>query len=355
METAFKVAVDLKNDAGGIESLGGAEVEVVTADNQGKQELGSEAEQQLIDEGAVAISGCMSSPVTFAATAIAEQEQVPHVIDVAVASKILQERDMNYVYRVQPPASAMARDFVPGVKRVADQFDSPFESASIIYVNNDFGVDIKNQLDEYLPEGGIEVVERQAVELGQANMDTEATRLKDADADAVIVVNYSTAGTQTFAALDQVDYRPDLITGCASGTMTSPNELEQIGPYINGGLGTNYALNPNAELTQEIKRRFKDRAGKAISASHAMSFASAKVIVEGIEQAGSTDPEDINEAIKNIRIDDHPMAMGTIAFQENGENENNLAPLHQVQELENHLVYPEQFASKNPNHPNPSA
>ena len=41
-------------------------------------------------------------------------------------------------------------------------------------------------------------------------------------------------------------------------------------------------------------------------------------------------------------------AMPPISFQENGENENALAPLFQVQDLEDRVVAPEEYAEATP-------
>jgi branched-chain amino acid transport system substrate-binding protein len=110
MDQAVKLAAMIKNEAGGIESLDGAELSVVSGDNEGARELGGEVAQELIDEGASVLTGCYSSPVTSAATRTAESAGVPFVISVSVANSILQETQLNYAYRPQPPANQMAVD-----------------------------------------------------------------------------------------------------------------------------------------------------------------------------------------------------------------------------------------------------
>jgi len=75
-----------------------------------------------------------------------------------------------------------------------------------------------------------------------------------------------------------------------------------------------------------------------------MTYAATEVIIAAIEEAGSADPEDINNALGEITVEDHIAAMPPITFADNGENENALAPLFQIQDLEDRVVAPEEFA-----------
>lgn len=60
--------------------------------------------------------------------------------------------------------------------------------------------------------------------------------------------------------------------------------------------------------------------------------------------SGSADPDEINDALGQITVEDHIAAMPPITFADNGENENALAPLFQVQDLQDRVVAPEEFA-----------
>jgi len=75
-----------------------------------------------------------------------------------------------------------------------------------------------------------------------------------------------------------------------------------------------------------------------------MTYSVVSVVRAALEEAGSADPDDINEALKTVSVDDHPAAAGPIEFQENGENANALSPMYQVQDLEPVVVWPEEYA-----------
>jgi branched-chain amino acid transport system substrate-binding protein len=349
MSNTGKLAAMHVNDAGGIEALDGAQLRFVNADNEGTQELGGEVEQQLIDEGAHVLTGCFSSPVTLAATQVAERAGIPHVIDVSVANDILQGRGLNYVYRIQTPASGMAGNYVEFMPTLARENGQTMDSASLVYLDNSFGQSIRQTLVEELPSQNVELVMESAYSFGQESLDTEATQVKEADADAFIFVGYGAGGIRMMQSLQNVEYRPPLMTGTSTPTFTDSDVIDQIGRFANGGFGNNYSWDYNKELTDRVFADYRTEYDRPLGVTHAvMTYSTVAVIRAALEEAGSVEPDDINEALKNVSVEDHPAAMGPIEFQENGENANALSPMFQVQELDPVLVWPEQYAQGEP-------
>jgi branched-chain amino acid transport system substrate-binding protein len=336
-------------EEGGIPSLGGAELVVETGDNEGSQELGGEVERQLIDAGAVAITGCYSSPVSLSAVQIAEREQVPHVIDVSVANRILQQRQMDYAFRVSPNARKFAQDYAQFTPTFARENDQTYDTAGLVYLDNAFGQSIAETLQNELPNNGVEVLFADAYSFGQSNLNTEATRAKDNDPDALVFTGYGNGGIKMVNALQDVNYRPSLLTGCSTPTFTSEQVISEIGTYANGGLGNNYDFDPTLDWTDKIFADYREEFGDPLQVIHtSMSYTTTVVIAKAIDAAGSTDPPDIQSALTEIQVNQHPAAMGTINFRDDGENENGLAPILQVQDLTPNLVYPEEYAQSGP-------
>ena len=348
MHNAVQLAAQRKNEEGGIESLGGAEVTVIRGDNQGAQELGGQVSEELISEGAHVLTGCFSSPVTTAATQVAERQSVPFVISVAADDAILQGRGFNYVYRPQPPARRLARDYADLVPEVIRQNGGTIETAGLFYVNNSYGQAIKNALNEFLPEEDIEVTVETALEFGSSSANTQASRLRQEEPDTVIATTYAPGGVVLCQAMQDINYRPPYFTACASATFTDEDAIADVGDFANGVLDNNYALNPTIDKTGQVREEFNSNYEQQFSASVGMSFVAGEVIIEAIEQAGSVDHDDINNALKELTYEDHIAAMGPITFQENGENENALGAVNQVQDGAVRVVYPEEFAEASP-------
>ncbi|PMX95821.1 branched-chain amino acid ABC transporter substrate-binding protein, partial [Pseudomonas sp. MPR-R5A] len=67
--------------------------------------------QRLDREKVVGVIGAYSSGVTLPATQEAERAGIPFVVDIATVEEVT-ERGFKYTFRVQPPASMMAENFL---------------------------------------------------------------------------------------------------------------------------------------------------------------------------------------------------------------------------------------------------
>ncbi|MEF8786061.1 MAG: ABC transporter substrate-binding protein [Haloarculaceae archaeon] len=347
MDQAVKLAAMMKNEDGGIESLDGAEVSVVSGDNEGAQELGGEVAQELIDEGADVLTGCYSSPVTSAATRTAESERIPFVISVSVANSILQDTDLNYAYRPQPSARQMGVDSANLLPQVVRDGGQEIETAGLFYIDISFGQSIRDTLQEELPNNGVEVVAEESIGFGET-ADTQVTSFRNADPDAIIATTYRAGTIELLSAMDNQNYRPPILAGCSNAAMNDVSALEEMGQTAEGGFATNFALDPTSSRAGDVRSRFEEEYDSGFDANVAMTYASTEVILAAIEEAGSADPEDINDTLKEITVEDHVAAMPPITFRDDGENENALAPLFQVQDLQDRVVAPEEFAETEP-------
>lgn len=343
MDNAVKLAATIKNENGGIESLDGAELEVISEDNQGEQELGGEVTDTLIDDGADVVTGCFSSPVTNAATRAAESAGVPFVISVSVDDAILQENDRQYIYRPQPPATQMAVDHAELMPQVIRDAGRDVETAGLFYINIDFGQSVRDALQTELPNQGVEVVEEVSIDFGET-ADTAVTQLAEADPDVVIATTYEAETVELVRAMDNQNYAPPFIAGCANEALNDVGALEEMGDTVEGALPTNFALNPTKDRALEVQDRYESEFDESFDANVAMTYAATEVIIAGIEEAGSSDPDDINDALSGIEVTDHIAAMPPITFDDNGENANALAPQFQVQDLDDRVVFPEEYA-----------
>lgn len=343
MDNAVQLAATIKNENGGIESLDGAELEVISEDNQGEQELGGEVTDSLIDDGADVVTGCFSSPVTNAATRAAERAGVPFVVSVSVDDAILQENDLQYAYRPQPPATQMAIDHAQLMPQAIRDAGQEVETAGLYYIDIDFGQSVRDALRDELPNQDIEIVEEVSIDFGET-ADTAVTQLANADPDVVIATTYEAETVELVSAMDNQNYAPPFIAGCANEALNDVGALEEMGDTVEGAFPTNFALNPTLDRAQEVKDRYESEFDETFSANVAMTYAATEVIIAGIEAAGSSDPEEINTALSEIEVSDHIAAMPTITFDDNGENKNALAPLFQVQDLDDRVVAPEEYA-----------
>jgi branched-chain amino acid transport system substrate-binding protein len=349
MQNAMKLAAQHKNDDGGIQSLGGAEVEIVTGDNEGTQELGGGVEQQLIDEGTVANQGCYSSPVTRAATQVATREQVPHVVDIAAADNVLTD-NMQYAYRVSAPAQGTAQNYADMVPKVIRDAGESASTLGLFYVNNAFGQAIADHLKNMMPERNIEIVADTAYSFGASSVDTQVTNLKQADPDIVCATTYAQGGILLADAMQNQDYRPKFFTQCLSATYSDDEAVGNIGSFANGVFGNNTSLDLTKDRTAQVQSQFEEFDGREMDALVAMAYTTTDLIMEAVEKAGSDDPKDVDKALKEIHYENQIVAMPGVNFEpDTGENQFALTPVQQVRDGEIHVIHPPEFATKEAN------
>ena len=123
LKNGCELAVEEINAAGGIKSLDGAKIKLLTADSEGKPDLSIPAVEKLDREGVVAVTGCLQSSVTIVATQVAEKQRVPFVVSVAVADNVT-ERGFKYTFRIQPNAAQMGAQTVQYISEIAKQAGS---------------------------------------------------------------------------------------------------------------------------------------------------------------------------------------------------------------------------------------
>ena len=114
LKQAIELAVDLVNKehpelkgiplaaGAGLPHLGGAKIQVIFADSQGKPDVGQAEAQRLIDqEHVVALVGAYQSAVTKTSSRITEQREIPYVNGES-SSPDLTERGYKWFFRTTP-------------------------------------------------------------------------------------------------------------------------------------------------------------------------------------------------------------------------------------------------------------
>ena len=125
---AHQLAIDEINAAGGIKSMGGAKLELVVGDTQGKSEAGnSEMERLITKEGCVAVFGSALSNTTLPSSEVAEKYQVPYVVPNALDVTI-SGPNLKYVFQTVSTLQQWAID------DVAWAVDHGVKTAVIVWV-----------------------------------------------------------------------------------------------------------------------------------------------------------------------------------------------------------------------------
>lgn len=345
MDNAIQMAVDRINEEGGISSLGGAQLEVLSADSQGEPDIGQTEAQRMIDEGAVALIGAFQSAVTINIANLAERSQVPLVIDVAVADEIIQESSQ-FTFRIQPNSTSMGTN---GAQYLADFIEQSGEDLSTIaylYQEDAFGTSVFNAFRDEAQNLGMEVVAEvpyNAFEV--SSLTTEMAQIEASGADVLVNTGYYNDGV--LVARDALAVQPGVqaIMGVAQAAFDEPQFPEDVPDASDLVLGSNYHWDATSERVVQLREDFAEEFGEDMRTSAVFSYQAVELIADALERAGSADPVAVRDALSETSYEDPLLAFaGPIEFDDTGENVNAIPIVMQVHDGEPRQVWPEQFA-----------
>ena len=336
-----QLAIDEINAAGGIASMGGAKLELVTGDSQASADTGASETERLISEGCSVITGTFQSGVTLTCMQKAEQSEVPFLVTVS-NNVAMFENGFEWCFRIQPNADVFAEDFIQYMKEIKTD---DINTAVLIHEDSLTGTDSGDIIAANIEETGIELLDRITYSASTATLSTEVTKIAEEAPDLLITIGYFADTSLLVKELNERGVDIKMVCGVANGGISDSKFIEDFGDSVENYLDLNYRFNPNNEKTQALLDSYKETYGDDMSVHAVWGYESIYVIADALERAGSSEPEAIRDALRETNIEDHVLAQsGPITFDEKGENVNAAGVLVQIQNGKHVVVYPEEFA-----------
>jgi branched-chain amino acid transport system substrate-binding protein len=360
LKQAIELAVDVINQAhpelkdvplaatAGLPHLGGAKIEVVFADSQGKPEVGQAEAQRLIDqEHVVALIGAYQSAVTKTASRIAETREVPF-LNPESSSPDLTERDFKWFFRTTPNDET----FIGNMMQFLDTLKSvPTKKVAVVYENTDFGVNTGKAVEKFAKQSGREVVASIAYSAGTASVNSETQKLAAAKPDVAIFASYTSDAILFVRTMRETNYAPPVFFANDAGFIDS-RFVSEVGPQVQGVLTRDVWANDLYTIKPVIKQlndMFKARSGgKELNGSSARSLQGLLTLAEAIDRAGSTKPDAIRQALAatDLSAEQIVMPWAGVKFDAKGQNERGQGLILQFVGSQYQTVWPERYKQK---------
>jgi len=340
------LAIDEINAAGGIKSIGGAKIEVVWGDTQGKPDTGiSEVERLVQQEKVLAIIGAYQSGVTTPATQAAERLKTSFLVSMAVSDKIT-ERGFKYTFRICPKASWYAKDQVSFLKDLKDLAGLTVKRVALLHEDTDFGESTAAGQKQYLKEAGMEMVLEVKYPSSAADLTTEVSKIKASNPDAVLTTTYLNDSILIAQAREALGMGKIPFVDAAGGTV-DPEFIKRLGPTAEGWL-TEIEYTKYAAGAKDLNDRFFKRFNVDITGNGAYAYQAVIIMAEALESAGKADRDALRDALAKTVVTKGPklvMPTDKIYFDDQGQNPN--APVYVVQVVKGELipVWPKAFAA----------
>jgi branched-chain amino acid transport system substrate-binding protein len=331
---------------GGLSNLGGAKIQIVSADHQGNPAEGQSQTLRLItQEKVAAMVGAYQSNVSFTATAIAERYGIPFIVGDSVAANIT-GRGFKWVFRTTPVASDFAANymlFLADMKKAGRKVDS----IAIVNENTDYGTSVAGTLLEQAKAKGFNVVAQIPYSANATDVTAQVLQLKDKKPDAVIFVSYTADAILYMKTFKNLDYMPEMVIGDDSG-FSDPTFVPSVGSIAQGVMNRSaWDIGAAGSVTYKINEMFKAKTGHEMDDTSARSMQAMLTLADAINRAGSAEPAKIQKALQETDLKPEQLMMGFrgVKFDQTGQNVLAATYLIQLQGKDYVSVWPDKSAT----------
>jgi branched-chain amino acid transport system substrate-binding protein len=331
---------------GGLSNLGGAKIQMVSADHQGNPAEGQSQTLRLVtQEKVAAMLGAYQSNVSFTATAVSERYGVPFVVGDSVALNIM-SRGFKWVFRTTPIATDFAANymlFLADMKAAGHKV----ETLAVVNENTDYGTSVAGTVIEQAKAKGFNVVAQIPYNANATDVTAQVLQLKDKKPDAVIFISYTADAILYMKTLKNLDYLPTMIIADDAG-FSDPTFVPSVGNLAQGLMNrSTWAVGAPGSVTHRINELFKAKTGRELDDTSARSMQAMLVLADAINRAGSAEPAKIQKALQETDLKPEQLMMGFrgVKFDQTGQNVLAATYLIQLQGKDYVSVWPEKSAT----------
>jgi branched-chain amino acid transport system substrate-binding protein len=344
-----KLATKEINAAGGIKSMGGAQIALIEADSQGKPDVGiSEVERLAQQDNVSAILGTYQSSVAIPATQAAQRLQVPILISMAIADEVTQ-KGYQYVFRICPTADYYAKtmiEFCGAMSTLAPAYP-PIKKVALLHEDTDFGQSTATGLKKYAKQAGIEITTEVAYPGSAADLTTQVAKVLASNPDIVLTTTYLNDAILIAQAKEKLGAKM-LFFDSAGGTV-DPEFVKRLGAAAEKELTEIEYTKFAGDAAMGFNDRYKAEYGTEPSSNGAYGYQAMYVLAKALEDGKSADRAQLQKALAAVSLDTAKgdtivIPSSTISFGPDGQFS---APLFVVQVQNGALapVYPVDFAN----------
>lgn len=291
---AFELYVEQVNAAGGV--LDGRPLELVVLDNKTDTTEGVSLQTRLNDDPeVVATLGPNASGVVNAAKPVIESSAKPTVLPATTGDGLTLAANGEAVANLFRTAY---EDSYQGTAGAVYVYDTLGAKNTLLIVDNalDYSQGLADAFVTKYEELGGTVVATEAYSSGDTDFTALATKLLGYEYDAIYMPGYYTETGLLVKAFRELGLTQPVVgaDGYASATFV---ELAGAENTYDVHYTTHYDASLESEASVAFGEAYTEKFGKAPDTFAALGYDAISFLVDGIERAGSTDPEAISQAL----------------------------------------------------------
>src|SRR5947209_10997267 len=188
-----QIAIDLVNERGGV--AGKYKVEPINADSQSKADAAiNEVERLISQEKVDIVLGVYSSAHAVPLAAKVEEQKKILWITTAVATSVVKDRNLRYVFRAQIHSDQYGQasaGFIADNAKAKLGTEPKNVKVAIAHEDGPYGVGVGEAGDRFARERGLEVVMKEGYSAAAPDLSSMVTKLKRARADVILHTRYN--------------------------------------------------------------------------------------------------------------------------------------------------------------------
>ncbi len=336
------MAIDEINAAGGIKSLGGANIDAMLGDAQSTPEGGTAEVEKMNSAGVSCIVGGYASNICLATTQAAARYDLPYVVDVGVADSIV-TRGLKNTFRFGPGFGVIANTALDNLVAINDGAGKPAKTVMIVHEDSLFGSGLAKLLNAQLPGKGFRVLDTIPHPTPTRDFNTIVLKIKADNPDLVIPANYYNEYVLLARTMLQQHVRPKAIYSVLGGAASSYKFVKEFPDAAKYIMDCNHWFNPLSDKAQALKKQVEAK-GQFFTYEVYLNYCCVGLIADALERAASADRAKIIEALGNSNWSGHIMPYGPTKFVK-GQNQGAAPCNTQVQDNDIKVILPKQFAN----------
>lgn len=297
---AYQLAVKQINEAGGIKSLGGAKLELIIGDSEGKPQVAMSQTERLINKGAVVLMGAYQSASVFTATQTAERYKTPFLVSCGVADSIT-ERGFRYTFRFEAPASMLTRRFFGFLKRMGRISGKEVKTIALLHEDTLFGQAMSTTEKKVASNLGYKIITDLAYPSTTSDVSSYISKIVEAKPDFVMATSYLNDAILITRTMYEMNLTPLGILG--TGGYDQPDYLKACGNLANNILiSAMWSHKLKLPNVSRVNAEFKKAYGFNMTGFAAMCYSATYVVKDALERAGSVDREKVRNALADTHL-----------------------------------------------------
>jgi branched-chain amino acid transport system substrate-binding protein len=343
-----ELAVHEINENGGIKSLGGAKLELITADaGSSDPSQAASVTRRVLQQNPdlVAVIGLWGSSFTVAASTVTEQAKIP-MLTQSFTDEIT-SRGYKYIFQLTPKSSVLGAASVDYLVEMSKKYNYNLNNIAIVADNTSASKTVAQATAKAFNGKGIKVSEEQYFQPGITDATSIATRIVNAKPDLVIIGGGVSDVSLLMKTLRGMGYKGNFF---GQGGAFSLKEFQSAtGEAADGTIAMN-AWNWDLPykgakiLNENYKTKYNE---PFVTFDAGVNYVAVYTLKEALEKAGTADPQAVRDALSKLDIESI-MTGGHISFDETGLNKNAIPILVEWIDGMPRTIYPSNIQSLAP-------